>query len=87
MTRGASGASTARRRRAKGPSEGGLLKVTLRRSLIGHPKDQKETARALGLTKMNSAVVRDDTPAVRGMITKIIHLVRVEKAGAMGEGQ
>jgi large subunit ribosomal protein L30 len=89
MSRSASGVSTARGRRTKESrsAEGGLLKVTLRRSLIGHPKDQKETARALGLTKMNSTVVRADTPAVRGMVTKIIHLVRVENAGAMDEGQ
>ena len=58
------------------------LRVTLRRSLIGHPKDQKKTARALGLTKLNRAIVRPDNPAIRGMITKITHLVRVEEVEA-----
>jgi len=60
------------------------LRVTLRRSLIGHPKDQRETARALGLTKVNRTVVRPDTPPVRGMINKISHLVRVEEADEKG---
>jgi large subunit ribosomal protein L30 len=57
------------------------LRVTLRRSLIGHPKDQKETARALGLTKVNRSITRPDTPAMRGMVTKISHLVCVEEVG------
>ena len=61
------------------------LRITLRRSLIGHPKDQKETARALGLTKVNRTITRPDTPAMRGMVTKISHLVRVEEADGQGE--
>ena len=60
------------------------LRVTLRRSLIGHPKDQKETARALGLTKVNRTITRPDTPAMRGMVEKIIHLVRLEEVEADG---
>jgi large subunit ribosomal protein L30 len=55
------------------------LRVTLRRSVIGHPKDQKETALALGLTKINRTVVRPDTPAIRGMVSKLSHLVSVEE--------
>jgi large subunit ribosomal protein L30 len=62
------------------------LRVTLRRSLIGHPKDQRDTARALGLTRVNRTVVRPDNPAVRGMIAKIGHLVRVEAVEAEGKG-
>lgn len=54
------------------------LRVTLRRSVIGHPQDQKETARALGFTRLNQTVLHPDNPCVRGMIRKIRHLVSVE---------
>lgn len=57
------------------------LRITLRRSVIGNPQDQKDTARALGLKKMNQSVVRPDSPAVRGMARKIRHLVQVEEIG------
>jgi len=55
------------------------LRITLRRSVIGHPRDQKDTARALGLTRLNRAVTRPDTPSIRGMINKLHHLVSVEE--------
>lgn len=55
------------------------IKVTLVRSPIGYTKDQKETARALGLRRLHQTVEHKDTPAVRGMIRKIIHLVQVEE--------
>jgi large subunit ribosomal protein L30 len=55
------------------------LRVTLRRSPIGRPKNQKETARALGLTKLQRTVIRPDTPAIRGMVNTIGHLVTVEQ--------
>lgn len=48
------------------------------RSGIGYPKDQGATLRGLGLRRMHQVVEREDTPAVRGMINKINHLVRVE---------
>ena len=54
------------------------LKITLTRSLIGRPEDQRATVRALGLGKTNSSVVQDDSPAIRGMVRKVRHLVRVE---------
>jgi len=57
------------------------LRITLRRSLIGRPQDQKETARVLGLRKLNRAVERPDNPAIRGMVNKIRHLVAVEEIG------
>jgi len=57
------------------------LRITLRRSTIGRKKDQKETARTLGLTRLNKAVVRPDNPAVRGMVRKLHHLVSVEEIG------
>ncbi|MDD4237556.1 MAG: 50S ribosomal protein L30 [Desulfotomaculaceae bacterium] len=56
------------------------LKITLVRSLIGRPEDQKVTVRTMGLTKTNHSVVMEDTPQVRGMINKVTHLLKVEEA-------
>jgi ribosomal protein L30 len=55
------------------------LRITYSKSSIGYSKDQKATVRSLGLGKLNSVVVRDDTPATRGMIFKVRHLVKVEE--------
>lgn len=54
------------------------LKVTLIRSGINRPFDQKATIKGLGLTRMNKSVLLNDTLAIRGMIRKVSHLVRVE---------
>ena len=56
------------------------LKVTLVRSGINRPFDQKLTIKGLGLTRMNKSVVLNDTPSIRGMIRKVSHMVRVEPA-------
>jgi large subunit ribosomal protein L30 len=53
--------------------------VTLVRSPIGYTKDQKATVLALGLHRMHQTIEHKDTPAVRGMIRKIVHLVKVEE--------
>ena len=55
------------------------LRVTLVKSAIGYSKDQKRTVVALGLNKLNSSNELPDNSAVRGMIFKIKHLVRVEE--------
>jgi large subunit ribosomal protein L30 len=55
------------------------LRVTLVRSPIGYPEPQKRTVRALGLHRMNQTIEHVDSPAVRGMITKVVHLVRIEE--------
>lgn len=55
------------------------LRITLRRSLIGHPKRQKDTARALGLGRLGRTVSRPDTPAMRGMVDTVSHLVTCER--------
>jgi large subunit ribosomal protein L30 len=55
------------------------LKVTQVRSTIGLPADQGRTIRALGLGKINRSVEQVDNPAVRGMIFKVKHLVKVEE--------
>jgi len=58
----------------------GKLKVTQIRSTIGRPERQKLTIKGLGLTRMHKTVVLEDTAAIRGMIRKVQHLVRVEPA-------
>lgn len=55
------------------------LKITWKKSAIGYGKDQKETIKALGLRKLNSSVVHEDNPAIRGMVFKVRHLVAVEE--------
>ncbi len=56
-----------------------VLRVTQVGSSIGRPRDQRQTLVGLGLNKMNRARVLEDTQAVRGMIGKVRHLVRVEE--------
>jgi large subunit ribosomal protein L30 len=56
------------------------LKVTLVRSGINRPEVQKLTIKGLGLTKMHKTVLLNDTAAIRGMIRKVSHLVKVEAA-------
>ncbi|MFT6807690.1 MAG: large subunit ribosomal protein L30 [Saprospiraceae bacterium] len=58
----------------------GKVKIKLVRSTIGKPKDQKETAFALGLRKMNQVVEVESSPQVDGMIKKIKHLIAIEEA-------
>jgi len=55
--------------------------VTLVRSPIGYTKDQKQTVLALGLRRMHQTIEHQDTPALRGMIRKVEHLVKVEEVG------
>lgn len=53
------------------------IRVQLVRSGIGRPKRHKETLKGLGLTKMHKIKELNDTPAIRGMIAKVSHLVKV----------
>ncbi|MBO9320572.1 MULTISPECIES: 50S ribosomal protein L30 [unclassified Roseiflexus] len=55
------------------------LKITYRKSAIGYSRDQKATIRSLGLRRLNSVVIHDDTPTIRGMVFKVRHLVSVEE--------
>lgn len=55
------------------------VKITLTRSLIGRPEDQRATVKALGLKKTNSQVVKEVTPQIQGMLHKVRHLVTVEE--------
>ncbi|HKZ43953.1 MAG TPA: 50S ribosomal protein L30 [Anaerolineales bacterium] len=63
---------------AKAKSSVGKIKITLVRSSIGYPIGQKRTVLALGLHRINQTVEHNDTPAVRGMVNKVIHLLSVE---------
>ena len=54
------------------------IKVTLVKSTIGQVASVKGTVTALGLKKIRSSKVLDDTPEIRGMVAKVKHLVKVE---------
>lgn len=55
------------------------LKVTLKKSLIGRTANQKKNIEALGLKKIGQSVVKNDTPQIRGMITKMNFMLEVEE--------
>lgn len=55
------------------------ITVRYKRSTIGCPKDQIDTVRGLGLRRLRDERTLENTPAVRGMIKKVIHLVEVVK--------
>ena len=70
-------ASDAKKKEAKA----GTIRVTQTGSQIARRFDQRQTLIGLGLNKRHRSRVLEDTPAVRWMITKVKHLVRVENAG------
>lgn len=55
------------------------LKITLTKSTIGQKPAKVATVRSLGLKKISSSVVQEDTPAIRGMVAAVAHLVKVEE--------
>jgi large subunit ribosomal protein L30 len=57
-----------------------MLKIKKVKSEIGRPEKHRKVLRGLGLNKLNSTVTLADTPQVRGMINKVIHLVSVEES-------
>jgi large subunit ribosomal protein L30 len=56
----------------------GTLRIKWVRSFIGCPREMRQTIRGLGFRRMQQVVEREDTPAVRGMIAKVHHLVEIE---------
>jgi large subunit ribosomal protein L30 len=56
-----------------------VLNLTLIKSPIGYNERQKRTVKALGLRKLNQTIEHVDSPALRGMLAKVSHLVRVEE--------
>ena len=63
----------------KKPPTGKSIRVTLVKSPIGFTKDQKATVRALGFHRLHQTVEHKDTPALRGMLTKVVHLLQIEE--------
>lgn len=57
----------------------GTLKIKWVRSQIACPRDMRATIRGLGLRRMEQVVERENTPAVRGMLLKVRHLVEVQE--------
>ncbi|MBP2667836.1 MAG: rpmD [Deltaproteobacteria bacterium] len=62
----------------------GTLRITLVRGLSGRNEYHRRVVKGLGLTRTNRAVVRQDTPEIRGMVEKVKFLVRMEE---LGEGK
>jgi large subunit ribosomal protein L30 len=60
-------------------SEPKIVRITLVKSPIGYSKRQKNTVRALGLRRMNQTVEQEDSPALRGMLAKVSHLVEIRE--------
>jgi large subunit ribosomal protein L30 len=67
-----------RKSAAKNSSSGKTVKITLVHSVINTRSDHRATVRGLGLRRLNHTVELEDTPAVRGMINKVIYLLRLE---------
>lgn len=59
----------------------GTVRIKWVRSAIGCPRDMRQTIRGLGLRRLQQVVEREDTPAIRGMVHKVRHLVSVMDAG------
>ena len=55
------------------------LRITQYRSAISRRQNQKDTIRSLGIRKLHQTVEHDDTPAIRGMIETVKHLIRVDE--------
>ncbi len=60
------------------------LKITWMKSCIGRPESQRRIIRSLGLRRLHQSVMHTDTPTIRGMVEKVVHLVKVEKLEAAG---
>ena len=56
---------------------GGKIRIQYYRSTIGYSKHQKDIVKSLGITKLNQTVERPDTPAMRGVVAKVPHLLRI----------
>jgi large subunit ribosomal protein L30 len=57
-----------------------MLKITLKKSIIGKPEKHRRTVRSLGLRKLNRTVVLKDSPTVRGMVNRVSHLLEVKES-------
>ncbi len=57
------------------------LKITWIKSGIGRPQKQRRVIQSLGLRRLNQSVVHSDSPTIRGMVEKVIHMLKVEQVG------
>jgi large subunit ribosomal protein L30 len=57
----------------------GTLQITLIKSVIGKPEKQRRIVKSLGLTRLNQTKEYKDTPAIRGMVNTVPHLVKAEE--------
>jgi large subunit ribosomal protein L30 len=78
MTETATKTAKTRKRAERLPAPERYLKITLVRSLIGSPRPQREVAKGLGLRKLQSSVVRRESPETLGMVRKLAHVLKVE---------
>lgn len=58
-------------------SNSGTIKIQYYKSMIGYSKKQKAIVKSLGITKLNQTITRPDNPAMRGMVEKIPHILRI----------
>ena len=61
----------------KAETGGKQIKIQYYRSMIGYAKKQKDIVKGLGITKLNQTVTRPDSPASRGIVAKVPHLLRI----------
>ena len=57
----------------------GKISITLKKSMIGRPQKHRKVLKGMGLTKINKTVQLENTPAIKGMIQKVSHLVEAEE--------
>ncbi|WP_054030760.1 50S ribosomal protein L30 [Desulfatitalea tepidiphila] len=57
----------------------GKINITLKKSMVGRPEKHRKVLRGMGLTRINKTVQLENTPAIRGMIEKVSHLVTAEE--------
>ena len=60
------------------------LKITWKKSCIGRPESQRRIIRSLGLRRLHHSVIHSDSPTIRGMVSKVIHLIEVEEVESAG---
>ena len=58
------------------------LKITWKKSFIGKPESQRKIIRSLGLRRLHHSVIHSDSPTIRGMVKKVIHLLAIEQVEA-----
>ena len=56
------------------------IAITLKKSTIGFPRNQRRVVAGLGLRRLHQTVVHDDSPTIRGMVNKVMHLLEVVEA-------